>query len=68
MLHEKYNQKTKSVLMCLRASIVAGLLSAIYIGYVSTEVTAKGDSTKLNIVLVHGIWFDAYHDRHYRRS
>jgi pimeloyl-ACP methyl ester carboxylesterase len=21
--------------------------------------TAKGDSTKLNIVLVHGIWFDA---------
>jgi hypothetical protein len=24
MLHEKYNQKTKPVLMCLRASIVAG--------------------------------------------
>jgi len=38
MLHEKYNQKTKFlVLMCLSVSIVAGLLSVICIGYVRTE-------------------------------
>jgi hypothetical protein len=38
MLHEKYNQKTKFlVLMCLNVSIVAGFSSAISIGYVRTE-------------------------------
>jgi hypothetical protein len=60
------NQKTKFlVLMCLSVSIVAGLSSAICIGSANAqnttvmEDTAKGDATKLNIALVHGIWFDA---------
>jgi hypothetical protein len=38
MLHEKYNDKTKFlVLMCLSVLIVAGFSSAICIGYVRTE-------------------------------
>jgi hypothetical protein len=38
MLHKKYNQKTKFlVLMCLSVSIVAGFSSVICIGCVRTE-------------------------------
>ncbi len=51
--------------MCLSVSIIAGLSLAIYLGSakaqnkIITERTAIGDATKINIVLVHGLFSDA---------
>ena len=69
MVHEKYNQKTKFlVLMCLSVAIVAGLSSATYFSPTSAQnMTSMGpteqntitNATKINIVLVHGLWGDA---------
>jgi len=70
MLHEKYNQKTKFlILICLSIAIVAGFSSAIYHGSANaqnkTSIESTGikstttNATKINIVLVHGLWADA---------
>jgi pimeloyl-ACP methyl ester carboxylesterase len=70
VLHEKYNQKTKSiVLVCLSVVIVGCLSSAIYYGSANalnkTSIESTGikgattNATKVNIVLVHGLWHDA---------
>jgi pimeloyl-ACP methyl ester carboxylesterase len=69
MRYEKYNQKTKFlVLVCLVVTIVAGFSSAIYLGSASAQSKTLKESTgikgtitnatKINIVLVHGIGFD----------
>jgi len=70
MLHEKYNQKTKFlVFMCLTVAMVAGLSSGTYFSSASaqnmTSMEPTGtkntitNATKVNIVLVHGLWGDA---------
>jgi pimeloyl-ACP methyl ester carboxylesterase len=70
VLHEKYNQKTKSiVLVCLSVVIVRCLSSTIYHGSANaqnmTSMEPTGmkntvtNATKINIVLVHGLWADA---------
>jgi pimeloyl-ACP methyl ester carboxylesterase len=73
MLHEKYNicnTKTKFlVLVCLSVAIVAGLSSAAYFGSANaqnkTSMEPTGikntitNATKINIILVHGLWGDA---------
>jgi pimeloyl-ACP methyl ester carboxylesterase len=67
MLHEKYNQKTKFlVFICLSVAIVAGLSSfslARAQNMTSMEPTGMKNiitnATKINIVLVHGLWADA---------
>jgi pimeloyl-ACP methyl ester carboxylesterase len=70
MLHEEYNQKTKFlVLMSLSAAIVAGSSSGTYLSSASaqnntsTEPTGMKNTitnaTKINIILVHGLWADA---------
>jgi pimeloyl-ACP methyl ester carboxylesterase len=67
---KKYNQKTKFlVLVCLSVAIVAGLSSAAYFSSASaqnkTSMEPTGikntitNATKINIVLVHGLWADA---------
>jgi pimeloyl-ACP methyl ester carboxylesterase len=69
MRYEKYNQKTKFlVLACLVVTIVAGLSSTIYHGSASAQSTTLKEFTgikdtitnvtKVNLVLVHGIGFD----------
>jgi high-affinity Fe2+/Pb2+ permease len=68
MLHD--NQKTKFlVLMCLSIAIVGGLSSGTYFSSASaqnmTSMEPTGtkntitNATKINIVLVHGLWADA---------
>ena len=69
MRYERYDQKTKFlVLVCLVVTIVVGL-SIIYLGSASAQSTTLKESTgikgtipnattKINIVLVHGIGFD----------
>ena len=70
MLHEKYNQKTKFlVFMCLSVAMVAGLSSGTYFNSATaqnmTSMEPTGtkntitNATKINIVLVHGLWGDA---------
>ena len=70
MLHEEYNQKTRFlILICLSVAIVAGFSSAIYHGSANAQnktsiestgiKTATTNATKINIVLVHGLWADA---------
>ena len=70
MLHEKYNQKTKFlVFMSLSVAMVAGLSSGTYFSSASaqnmTSMEPTGtkntitNATKINIVLVHGLWADA---------
>src|SRR5215469_6679400 len=70
MLHEKHNQKTKFlVLMCLSVAIVAGFSSGTCFSSASgqnkTSIEPTGmkktitNATKINIVLVHGLWADA---------
>jgi pimeloyl-ACP methyl ester carboxylesterase len=70
MLHEKYNQRTKFlVFMCLSVSMVAGSSSALYHcsanaqNMTSMEPTGTKNiipnATKINIVLVHGLFADA---------
>ena len=70
MVHEKYNLKTKFlVLVCLSVAIVAGLSSTTYFTSASaqnkTSMEPTGikntitNATKINIVLVHGLWGDA---------
>jgi pimeloyl-ACP methyl ester carboxylesterase len=70
MLHEKYIQKTKFlVFMCLSVAMVAGLSSGTYFSSASaqnmTSMKLTGtkntitNATKINIVLVHGLWADA---------
>jgi pimeloyl-ACP methyl ester carboxylesterase len=70
MLHEKYNQKTKFlVFICLSVAMVAGLSSGTYFSSASaqnkTAMEPTGmkntitNATKINIVLVHGLWADA---------
>jgi pimeloyl-ACP methyl ester carboxylesterase len=70
MLHEKYNQRTKFlVFMCLSVAMVAGLSSGTYFSSASaqnkTAMEPTGmkntitNATKINIVLVHGLWADA---------
>ncbi|MGB8938011.1 MAG: alpha/beta hydrolase [Candidatus Nitrosopolaris sp.] len=70
MLHEKYNQKTKFlVFMFLSVAIVAGLSSTTYFTSASaqnkTSMEPTGikntitNATKIDIVLVHGLWGDA---------
>jgi pimeloyl-ACP methyl ester carboxylesterase len=70
MEYERYNQKTKFlVLVCLVVTIVGGFSSTIYLGSASPQSTTLKESTgtkgtitnvttKINIVLVHGIGFD----------
>jgi pimeloyl-ACP methyl ester carboxylesterase len=70
MLHEKYNQKTKFlVFICLSVAMVASLSSGTYFSSASaqkmTSMEPTGtkntitNATKINIVLVHGLWADA---------
>jgi pimeloyl-ACP methyl ester carboxylesterase len=66
MLHEKYNQKTKFlVFICLSVAMVAGLSSATANAQNKTSMEPTGldntitNATKINIVLVHGLWGDA---------
>src|SRR5215467_13407056 len=70
MLHEKYNQKTKFlVFICLSVAMVAGLSSGTYFSSANaqnkTTMEPTGtkntitNATKINIVLVHGLWADA---------
>src|SRR5215813_10577702 len=70
MLHEKYNQKTKFlVFICLSVAMVAGLSSGTYFSSASgqnkTSIEPTGTKnaitnvTKINIILVHGLWADA---------
>jgi pimeloyl-ACP methyl ester carboxylesterase len=70
MRYERYDQKTKFlVLVCLVVTIVGGFSSIIYLGSASAQSTTLKESTgikgtitnattKINIVLVHGIGFD----------
>jgi pimeloyl-ACP methyl ester carboxylesterase len=69
MRYERYNQKTKFlVLVCLVVTIAGGFSSTIYLGSASAQSTTLKESTgikgtitnvtKINIVLVHGIGFD----------
>jgi pimeloyl-ACP methyl ester carboxylesterase len=68
MLHEKYNQKTKFlVFICLSVAMVAGLSSGTYFSSANaqnkTSMEPTGNTitnaTKINIVLIHGLWGDA---------
>ena len=70
MLHKKYNQKTKFlVFMYLSVAMVIGLSSGTYfssanaLNKTSMEPTGIGNTitnvTKINIILVHGLWADA---------
>src|SRR5262249_11075044 len=70
MLHEKYIQKKKFlVFMCISVVMVAGLSSGNYFNSANaqkkTTMETKGtkntitNATKINIVLVHGLWADA---------
>jgi pimeloyl-ACP methyl ester carboxylesterase len=70
MQHRKYNDKTKFfVLVCLSVTIIGCLSSAIYHGSanaqnkISMEPTGIKNTitnaTKINIILVHGLWGDA---------
>jgi pimeloyl-ACP methyl ester carboxylesterase len=70
MVHEKYNQKIEFlVFMCLSVALVASLSSGTYFSSASaqnmTSMEPTGmkntitNATKINIVLVHGLWGDA---------
>jgi pimeloyl-ACP methyl ester carboxylesterase len=70
MLHEKCNQKTKFlVFICVSVALVAGLSSGTYFSSAraqnKTSMEPTGmkntitNATKINIVLVHGLWADA---------
>jgi pimeloyl-ACP methyl ester carboxylesterase len=70
MLHEKCNQKTKFlVFICLSVAMIASLSSGTYFRSVSaqnmTSLEPTGtkniitNATKINIVLIHGLWADA---------
>ena len=70
MQHRKYNDKTKFlVLVCLSVAIIGCLSSAIYHGSASAQNKTSMEptqirspitnATKINIVLVHGLWGDA---------
>src|SRR5262249_17732170 len=70
MRYERYDQKPKFlVLVCLVVTIVGGFSSTVYLGSASAQSTTLKESTgikgtitnattKINIVLVHGIGFD----------